>query len=226
VLVSHLGVWERRIGLRLACWQQLAEQIRAIERWEQTKPHTLEYKRFHLAARLEANSHEAAVASTPCSPSTENTRGVKVRHWAMQRAPHLSFFSFSCHWRAFSRAVLRCNGASVSVTRMSKIAVLPLVQNPRTATLPRSSAAGSVRVDPATCTSQLVWISGLLKTVEGVWAWPHSCPHVATRLLWHWRIRPPFRQDMACSVVKCLLHPLHWGGREMGGNPKRRCRPS
>jgi hypothetical protein len=176
VQVSHLGVWERRIGLRLARRQRLAEQIGAIERGEQTKPHTSEYEHFHLAARLEANRREAAVASVPCSPSTENIRGVKVRRWAMQRAPYFSFFSFSCHWRTFSGAVLRCNRASVSVTRTSKIAVMPLVQKPWTATLPRSS----VRVDPATCTSQLVWISGLSEKVEGVWAWPQSCPHVAT----------------------------------------------
>jgi hypothetical protein len=66
VPVSHLGVWERRIGLRSARRQWLAEQIRAIERREQTKPPTLEYKRFHLAARLEANCHKGAVASMPC----------------------------------------------------------------------------------------------------------------------------------------------------------------
>jgi hypothetical protein len=103
---------------------------------------------------------------------------------------------------------------------------VPLVQKPWTATLPRSSGLGSVRVDPATRTSQLVWISASLETVEGVWAWPHSCPHVATRLLWRWRIRPPLWKEMACSVVKHLQHPSHQGGREMGGSLKRRRRPS
>jgi hypothetical protein len=190
------------------------------------RSHTLQSTSASIWPQGLRNRREAAVASTPCSPSTENTRGVKVRHWAMNRAPYFSFFSFSYCWRTFSGAVLRCNRASVSVTRTSKIAVMPLVQKPWTATSPRSSGAGSVRVDPATCTSRLVWISGLLETVEGVWAWPHSCPHMATRSLWRWRIRPPLQQDMVCSVVKCLPHLSHWGGREMGGNPKQRRRPS
>jgi hypothetical protein len=126
----------------------------------------------------------------------------------MQRAQYFSFFSFSCRWRTFSGAVLWCDGASVSVTRTSKIAVMPLVQKPWTATSPQSSGAGSVRVDPATCTSRLVWISGLLETVEGVWAWQHSCPHVATRSLWHWRIRPPAEIVGVISPLKTPSYSL------------------
>ena len=189
------------------------------------RSHT-DYERFHLTARLAANRREAAVASFPCSPSTENTRGVKVRRRAMHRAPYLSFFSFSCRRRTFSGAVLQFDGASVSVTRTSKIAVVPWVQNPWTAMLPRSSGADLVRVDPAACTSRLDWMSGFSETVEGVRAWLQIWPHTAMRLLWRWRMRPPLRQDMACLVVNRSPYPLHRGGRALGVKPKRRRTPS
>ena len=148
-----MGEGVRRIGFRSARRQRLAERTRAIERRERTKPHTSEYDRFHLDARLEASRREAAVASTPCIPSTEKTRGVKVRRLAMQSAPYLSFFSFSWRRRTLAGAELRFEGASVSVTPTSKIAVVPRVQKPWQAMSPRSSGVGSVREAPASCTS-------------------------------------------------------------------------
>jgi hypothetical protein len=64
--------------------------------------------------------------------------------------------------------VLRFDGASVSVTGMSKIAVVPQTQNLWTAMSPQSSWVGLVPLVPATCTSQLVWMRGLSETVKGV----------------------------------------------------------
>ena len=92
---SHMGGRNRRMGLRSARRHRLEERINAIERRDQTNPHTSEYERFHLAARLEAKRLEAAVASLPSSPSIEKTNGVKERRRAMHKAPYLSFFSFS-----------------------------------------------------------------------------------------------------------------------------------
>ena len=89
-----MGMWNRWVGLQSALKQQLDERISAIERRERTKPHFLEYERFHFAAKEEARRLEAALASLPRRPSTENTRGVKVRRRAIQSAPYLSFFSF------------------------------------------------------------------------------------------------------------------------------------
>ena len=67
--------------------------------------------------------------------------------------------------------------------RTLKIAVWPGVQKPWTARSPRSLEEGSVRLVPATGTSQLGWMSGSSETVDGVWAWPQSCPQVVTRPL-------------------------------------------
>jgi hypothetical protein len=73
-------------------------------------PQTSEYDLFHLDARLVARRFEAAVASFPRRPSMEKTRGVKVRRLAMQRAPYLSFFSFSWRRRTLDGADLRFEG--------------------------------------------------------------------------------------------------------------------
>ena len=79
---------------------------------------------------------------------------------------------------------------------------------------------------PATSTSRLGWMRGSSETVEGVSAWPHSCPQVVTISLWRWRINPPFLQDMACSVVNLSPHPSQCGGMAIGNIPKRRRMPS
>ena len=96
------------------------------------------------------------MASSPCIPSTENTSGVKVQRLAMQSAPYLSFFSFSWRWRTLTGSVLRFEGASVSVTRTSKIAVVPRDQKPWTAMSPLSSGVGSVRLAPAECGMEIL----------------------------------------------------------------------
>jgi hypothetical protein len=83
-----------------------------------------------------------------------------------------------------------------------------------------------VRLVPANSTSRLGWMRGLSKTVEGVSAWPHSCPQVVTISLWRWRINPPFLQDIACSVVNLSPHPSQCGGMAVGSSPKRRWIPS
>ena len=75
--------------------------------------------------------------------------------------------------------------------------------------------------------SQLGRISGSSETVDGVRAWPQSWPQVVTRSLCQWMIRPPLRQDMACSVVKRSPQPSQRGGSAVGGViPRRRRAPS
>jgi capsule polysaccharide export protein KpsE/RkpR len=108
--------------VRSALRQRLEERTKAIEIRERMYPQTSEYDRFHLEARLVARRFEAAVASFPRRPSMEKTSGVKVRSLAIQRAPYLSFFSFSCRSRTLDGADLRFEGWSVSVIRTSKIA--------------------------------------------------------------------------------------------------------
>jgi hypothetical protein len=63
----------------------LVARTSVIERREWTKPHTSLYVRFHFAERREASFFVAALASVPLSPSTENTRGVKVLHYAKKQ---------------------------------------------------------------------------------------------------------------------------------------------
>jgi hypothetical protein len=91
---SHIGGRKPRMGLRSARRHRLEDRIKAIERRDRTNPHTSEYERFHLPARLEANLLEAAFASLPRSPSIEKTNGVKVRRRAMHKAPYLSFYKY------------------------------------------------------------------------------------------------------------------------------------
>jgi hypothetical protein len=105
-----MGGWNRWDGLRSARRQRLDERMRASEMRERTKPHTSEYERFHLAASEEANRLEAALDSLPRRPSIENTSGVKVRRRAIQRAPYLSFFSFSWRRRTLAGSVFRLDG--------------------------------------------------------------------------------------------------------------------
>jgi hypothetical protein len=71
------GSWVSQEPLK----HRLVVRTSVIERWERTKSHTLLYVRFHFAERREVSFFVfvAALASVPCSPSTENTRGVKVR---------------------------------------------------------------------------------------------------------------------------------------------------
>jgi hypothetical protein len=66
----------------------LVVRTSVIERWERTKPHTSLYVRFHFAKRREASFFVAALASVPLNPSTENTRGVKVRRQARQASTY------------------------------------------------------------------------------------------------------------------------------------------
>ena len=96
--------------MRSALRHQLEERINAIESLDRTKPHSSEYDRFHLAARMEVSRLEAAFASLPSKPSIEKTKGVKVRRRAMQSAPYLSFFSFSCRRRTLAGLVLQLDG--------------------------------------------------------------------------------------------------------------------
>ena len=83
--------WEGGIGEldcgQLVCRQRLEERIKAIERQDRMNPHTSEYERFHLAARLEVSRFEAAVASLPRRPSTEKTNGVHIHTARRQHAP-------------------------------------------------------------------------------------------------------------------------------------------
>jgi hypothetical protein len=74
----------------------LVVRTSVIERRERTKPHTLLYVRFHFSERREASFFVAALAAVPLNPSTENTRGEKVRRRARQASTYLFFFSFSC----------------------------------------------------------------------------------------------------------------------------------
>ena len=85
---SHMGGRNRIMGLRSARRQRLEDRIKAIESRDRTNPHTSEYERFHLPARLEAKRLEAAVASLPRSPSIEKTNGVKVLRRAINSIYH------------------------------------------------------------------------------------------------------------------------------------------
>ncbi len=127
----------------------LADLASATDRRDLVNPHTSEYVRFHLLERWEDSFLMAAVASFPCMPSTENTRGVKCRWRARQRLLYLAFFSRSWRCRTVLGSVVLYDAASVSVTRMSKMVVVPRFQNPWAETSPRSSGWGSVAAAPA-----------------------------------------------------------------------------
>jgi hypothetical protein len=65
------------IGFLSARRQRLVARASAMPNLARTKQHTTEYGRFHFSDRREARRCEAAFASVPKRPSTENTRGVK-----------------------------------------------------------------------------------------------------------------------------------------------------
>jgi hypothetical protein len=172
-----LGV--RILGSREPLRHVCAARTIAIERRDRTNPHTSEYVRPHLVASLEERRRIAAVASFPCRPSTENTRGVKWRRRSWQSCPYFAFFSFSCRARILWGSWPRFDGASVSVMRTSKTPVMPRFQNPWTATSPRSS--GGVSAVAGVSTPSLSGpdrIKGSSETFEGVKAceqrWFHS----------------------------------------------------
>ena len=85
---SHMGMWNRWVGVRSALRHRLEERTRAIESRERMYPQTSEYDLFHLDARLVARRFEAAVASFPRRPSMEKTRGVKVRRLILVNTEH------------------------------------------------------------------------------------------------------------------------------------------
>ena len=174
----------RTKGLRSARRHRLAARTNAIEMRDRTNPTTSEYDRPHFLLSLEARHLLAAVASGPCKPSTEKTRGVKWRRRSRQGARYFVFFSFSCLRRTLIGSWLRYVGASVSVIRTSKIAVVPRRQNPWTATSPRVSAAASTPVAPAAYTPRPVLIKGSSETAEGWRAWAQRWCHSAATSLW------------------------------------------
>jgi hypothetical protein len=149
---SH-GIWDFRIeGFRSQRKHRLEERTNAIANRERTKPHTWLYVRFHLVARREASLFRAASHSTPINPSTENTKGVKCFLWRTQCSRYFFFFSSSWRDRITLDSIPRCEGHSVSVTRISNIALVPRDQNPCAETSPRISGKGSVRWTPAPLT--------------------------------------------------------------------------
>jgi hypothetical protein len=86
----------RAVGSREPLKHMLTVRTSVIESRERTKPRTSLYVRFHFAERRKERFFVAALASVPLNPSTESTRGVKVRRQARQASAYLSFFSFSC----------------------------------------------------------------------------------------------------------------------------------
>jgi hypothetical protein len=152
------------MGLRSARRQRLEDRIKAIESRDRTNPHTSEYERFHLPARLEAKRLEAAVASLPRSPSIEKTNGVKVRRRAMHKAPYLSFFSFSCRRRTLAGSVFRLDGWSVSVILTSKMRSFPYKHM-----LPKT--VGTVKYSPYTDTPSIfectywIWVESYVREI-------------------------------------------------------------
>ena len=135
--VLKLGLWSHRR-------QRLAHWTKAMQSRLRTKPHTWLYVRLHFLemrdeARLMAASH-----SVPIRPSTEKTRGVKFFRCLSQSSRYFSFFSLSCRARTVFEEEARCELFSKSVTRTSKMAVVPRDQNPCAAMSPRSSGAGSM----------------------------------------------------------------------------------
>ena len=131
----------RRFRLAVGLWaaRRHSETERTSETAtrDRTKPHTSEYCRHHFNASNADNLRIAASALVPMRPSTEKTRGVKVRRRAMQAVLYSRFFSRSCRARIFFGSIKRAKSHSTSVTLTSKIVVVPCFQNPCTEVSPR-----------------------------------------------------------------------------------------
>ena len=124
------------------------ERTTARDILTRTKFATSEYSRFHFVARSAARRRSAVLALFPGNPSTEYTRGQKSRCLSLQACPYFVSFSFSAFASTVADDRLRYAGASVSVTRMSKMQTRLRSKKPLAETSPRASSPRSASPPP------------------------------------------------------------------------------
>ena len=104
-----------------------------------TYPRTTEQGWSHFAAKWADIAFKSDFASLPKRPSTERTKGVKVRRCFKQLLTYLRFFSCSCFSSTSAGVSLKQEGLSVSVMRTSIMQSVPVAQTFLTRRSPLSS---------------------------------------------------------------------------------------